>query len=103
MKKIKKTLKVIGYVLAQYYPLWIFLGVMAFIGITIWCAIYTTTAAAIILSIMAAICIILLVKIAINLVVIIWDILKMSVEWFVDDLKENIEYAKNRVEEESND
>lgn len=103
MQKIKKTLKVIGYVLAQYYPLWIVLGVVAFIGITIWCAIYTTTAAAIMLSIILAICIILIVKLAIGLAVIIWDLLKLSVEWFVDDLKENIEYAKNKVEEESND
>lgn len=75
---------------------------MAFIGITIWCAIYTTTVAAIILSIILAICIILIVKLAIGLAIIIWDLLKLSVEWFVDDLKENIEYAKNRVEEESN-
>lgn len=103
MQKIKKTLKVIGYVLAQYYPLWIFLGVMALLGITIWSAYYATTVAAIILSIILAISIMLLVKIAIGLLVIIWDILQMSVKWFVDDLKENIEYAKNKVEEESND
>lgn len=103
MQKIKKTLKVIGYVLAQYCPLWIFLGVMALLGITIWSAIYATTVAAIILSIILAISIILLVKIVIGLVIIAWDILQMSVKWFVDDLKENIEYAKNKVEEESND
>ena len=103
MQKIKKNLKIIGYVLAQYYILWIFLGVMTFIGITMWCAIYATTAAAIILSIIFAICIMILIQLIISLAVIAWEALQLLVEWFVDGLKENIEYAKNRVEEESND